>query len=57
VNPHLVFYRGRRFYADSTKFKRATGWTPAVALAHGLAETVGFYRRHLHRYLEEEVRV
>lgn len=57
MNPHLVFYRGRRFYADSTKFKRATGWTPAVALAHGLAETVGFYRRHLHRYLEEEVRV
>jgi len=45
------------FYADSTKFKRATGWTPATALADGLAETVAFYRRHLHRYLEEEARV
>ncbi|HEV3139589.1 MAG TPA: NAD-dependent epimerase/dehydratase family protein [Vicinamibacterales bacterium] len=46
------------FYADSTKFKRTTGWEAAVALADGLARTVAFYREHLGRYLtEEEARV
>ena len=45
------------FYADSTKFKRTTGWTPSVALADGLERTIAFYRQHFHRYVEEEARV
>lgn len=40
------------FYADSTRFMRATGWTPRVAFAEGLAETVAFYRQHLHHYVD-----
>jgi UDP-glucose 4-epimerase len=40
------------FHADSTKFKKATGWQPSVSLADGLARTVAFYRQHLDRYLE-----
>jgi UDP-glucose 4-epimerase len=39
------------FYADSTKFKRVTGWSQSVALEDGLRETVAFYRRHLDRYI------
>jgi UDP-glucose 4-epimerase len=42
------------FYADSTKFTRATGWTPTVALADGLDRTVAFYRQHLRHYVEGE---
>jgi UDP-glucose 4-epimerase len=41
------------FYADSSKFKRATGWAPTIPLADGLRETVAFYRQHLDRYIEE----
>ncbi|HZT75099.1 MAG TPA: NAD-dependent epimerase/dehydratase family protein [Vicinamibacterales bacterium] len=41
------------FYADSTKFTRATGWTPTVALRDGLGRTVDFYRRHFDRYAGE----
>ncbi len=39
------------FYADSTKFKRTTGWAPSVPLADGLRETIAFYRRHFDRYV------
>ena len=39
------------FYADSTKFKATTGWTPTVPLAEGLRRTVAFYRDHLDRYV------
>ena len=39
------------FYADSTKFKRTTGWTPAVSLADGLRRTVEFYRAHFNQYV------
>ena len=39
------------FYADSTKFKRATGWSPAVTLSDGLRQTVAFYRAHLGEYI------
>jgi UDP-glucose 4-epimerase len=39
------------FYADSTKFKNVTGWSPAVPLAEGLRRTVAFYRDHLDRYV------
>jgi UDP-glucose 4-epimerase len=38
------------FYADSTKFKRVTGWSPSVALDDGFRMTVAFYRQHLDRY-------
>jgi UDP-glucose 4-epimerase len=40
------------FYADSTKFSRATGWRPTVSLREGLARTVAYYREHLPRYLD-----
>jgi len=40
------------FYADSTKFTRATGWTPTVKLADGLRRTVTFYREHFDRYVD-----
>ena len=39
------------FYADSSKFRRATGWNPQVPLADGLRRTVAFYRRHYDRYV------
>ncbi|HEY7287950.1 MAG TPA: NAD-dependent epimerase/dehydratase family protein [Vicinamibacterales bacterium] len=39
------------FYADSSKFRRVTGWTPAVPLADGLRRTVAFYRQHYDRYV------
>jgi UDP-glucose 4-epimerase len=39
------------FYADSTKFRRLTGWAPTVALRDGLRETVAFYRTHFDRYV------
>ena len=39
------------FYADSSKFKKTTGWSPAMPLADGLRETVGFYKRHLNQYI------
>jgi len=40
------------FYADSTKFATATGWTPTVTLADGLKRAVTFYRRHFNRYVD-----
>ena len=40
------------FYSDSTKFRRVTGWTPAVPLREGLDRTVAFFRQHLSRYVE-----
>jgi UDP-glucose 4-epimerase len=41
------------FYADSSKFMRATGWTQAVQLSDGLRRTVDFYRQHLPRYIDD----
>src|SRR5262245_10062156 len=38
------------FYADSSKFTAATGWTPTVPLPEGLARTVAFYRSHFDQY-------
>ena len=38
------------FYADSSKFKRVTGWAPRVSLADGLRDTVAFYRQHFAQY-------
>ena len=40
------------FYADSSKFRRATGWTPAVGLREGLTRTLAFYREHFGRYVD-----
>jgi UDP-glucose 4-epimerase len=39
------------FYADSSRFRALTGWTPAVTLAEGLTRTLAFYREHMPRYL------
>lgn len=39
------------FYSDSTKFKQAVGWEPAVSMREGLARTVAFYREHMEHYL------
>jgi len=41
------------FYADSSKFIRATGWTADVQLSDGLRRTVAFYRQHLTRYIDD----
>ena len=41
------------FYADSTRFSAACGWTPAVSLRDGLARTVAYYREHLAEYVGE----
>jgi UDP-glucose 4-epimerase len=40
------------FYADSSKFTRTTGWTPAVKLSDGLERAVAFYRDHFDRYVD-----
>ena len=40
------------FYADSAKFKRATGWAPGVSLADGLRRTVTYYRQHFPHYAD-----
>jgi nucleoside-diphosphate-sugar epimerase len=42
------------FYADSTKFKTATGWAPTVPLAEGLRRAVEFYRAHRDQYVGGE---
>jgi UDP-glucose 4-epimerase len=39
------------FYADSTLFKKRTGWAPNVSLHDGLARTLAYYREHLTRYI------
>jgi len=44
------------FYADSSKFKRTTGWSPSVPLREGLERTVAFYRRHFERYVPADER-
>ena len=44
------------FYADSSKFTTATGWTPSVALKDGLRQTIAFYRQHWDRYVDRSGR-
>jgi UDP-glucose 4-epimerase len=39
------------FYADSSLFVSATGWSPQVRLRDGLDRTVAYYREHLPRYV------
>jgi UDP-glucose 4-epimerase len=38
------------FTADSSKFRRTTGWAPAVGLRDGLRRTLAYYRAHPERY-------
>jgi UDP-glucose 4-epimerase len=40
------------FYADSSRFRAATGWEPRVGLREGLERTVAYYRQYLQYYLE-----
>jgi UDP-glucose 4-epimerase len=40
------------FYSDSSRFRKATGWSPRVALRDGLERTVAYYREHLAQYVE-----
>jgi UDP-glucose 4-epimerase len=40
------------FYADSTKFRRLTGWAPSIGLREGLSRTLAFYRAHYDHYVE-----
>lgn len=40
------------FYADSSRFSAAVGWTPAVTLREGLGRTLDYYRAHLPQYLD-----
>ena len=44
------------FYADSSKFTIATGWTQSVALKDGLRQTIAFYRQHWDRYVDRSGR-
>jgi UDP-glucose 4-epimerase len=41
------------FYADSTRFMRATGWKPATPLAEGLRRAIDFYRQHFRQYVDD----
>jgi UDP-glucose 4-epimerase len=41
------------FYSDSARFQAATGWTPQVSMAEGLAQTLAFYREHREHYVDE----
>jgi len=42
------------FYADSGKFRAATGWQPRTDLREGFERTVAYYRQYLQRYLEPD---
>lgn len=39
------------YEADDRAFRAATGWSPKVTLADGLARTLDYYRRHLAQYI------
>jgi len=41
------------FYADSSKFTAATGWTPTVSLTDGLRLAVDFYRANFSHYADD----
>jgi UDP-glucose 4-epimerase len=40
------------FYADSSRIRRTTGWTPAVTLREGLTRTVEYYRANYGQYVD-----
>jgi len=39
------------YYADDSRFRALTGWTPKVALDEGLRRTLDYYRQHLAHYV------
>ena len=39
------------YYADDSRLRAATGWTPTVSMEEGLQRTVAYYREHLAHYL------
>jgi UDP-glucose 4-epimerase len=41
------------FYADSSRFRARTGWTPSVRLREGLRTTLDYYRAHYDAYVTE----
>ena len=41
------------FYADSTRFKRTSGWSAAVPLREGLSRTLDYYRQHMRHYVDQ----
>ncbi|MCA1586385.1 MAG: NAD-dependent epimerase/dehydratase family protein [Acidobacteria bacterium] len=41
------------FYADSSKFSHAVGWTPEVKLREGLTRTLAYYRANMRHYLDD----
>jgi UDP-glucose 4-epimerase len=44
------------FYADSTRFKQRTAWTPVVPLREGLQRTLAYYRAHIDHYVDHDPR-
>lgn len=38
------------FYADITRFTKATGWKPRTTLRQGIEQTVDYYRKHKSHY-------
>jgi len=40
------------FYADSSRFRQASGWSPRVSFREGLERTLAYYRRHMAHYLD-----
>jgi UDP-glucose 4-epimerase len=45
------------FFADSSKFRRATGWTATTTLRDGLTRTLDYYRSHLTHYIDADAGV
>ncbi len=43
------------FYTDSSRFTRATGWTPSTSVREGLRQTLAFYRGRLGAYIDGPV--
>jgi UDP-glucose 4-epimerase len=39
------------FFADSSRMRRTTGWTPAVTLREGLSRTIAYYRANYEQYV------
>jgi UDP-glucose 4-epimerase len=40
------------FYADSSRFAHAVGWSPEVSLREGLTRTLAYYRAHISHYVD-----
>jgi UDP-glucose 4-epimerase len=40
------------FYCDSSKFQKATGWSPRVDLREGFRRTLAYYREHFGQYVD-----